>query len=64
MFDMIYTVIGYFAAMLMIVAGVSIIITNIITNGNDSNNPIRDICFSVIICLFGLYIVFYIALTR
>lgn len=60
MFDMIYTVIGYFAAMLMIVGGISIIITS----GNDSNNPIRDICFGATIYLFGIYIVFYIALTR
>lgn len=60
MFDMMYPVIGYFAAILMIVAGISLIITT----GNESNNPISDICFGTIIYLFGTYIIFYIALTR
>lgn len=60
MLTMIYTIIGYIAAVLMIAGGCSIIITS----RNDAENLVRDICFGSIIMLFGVYIILYISLTQ
>lgn len=60
MLTMIYTIIGYIAAVLMIAGGSSIIITS----RNDTENLVRDICFGSIIMLFGVYIILYISLTE